>query len=143
MSNRYNNHDLPRCVSCTRRWAGDTCRFQGVRSLFTNSEGDFVGFAFQELRKDEPPVLQFPDEWNIPLHESHIHETKVALTLRKKSCLLIYTQKTIAAALLPTLREELDHIGLEGIVNRPRESDVRATCGKYLSPATFYMLKKW
>ena len=31
MSNRYRPDPFPRCVSCTRRWAGDTCRFQGIR----------------------------------------------------------------------------------------------------------------
>jgi hypothetical protein len=31
MSNRYKPDPFPRCVSCTRRWAGDTCRFQGIR----------------------------------------------------------------------------------------------------------------
>lgn len=31
MSNRYKPDPFPRCLSCTRRWAGDTCRFQGIR----------------------------------------------------------------------------------------------------------------
>jgi hypothetical protein len=31
MSTRYKPDPFPRCVSCTRRWAGDTCRFQGIR----------------------------------------------------------------------------------------------------------------
>lgn len=33
MSSRYKQDPFPRCVSCTRRWAGDTCRFQGIRYI--------------------------------------------------------------------------------------------------------------
>ncbi|KAJ7499398.1 hypothetical protein FB451DRAFT_1205305 [Mycena latifolia] len=118
MANRYRDAEITRCVSCIRRWAGDTCRFQGVRAFFRDSSGNIRGFGFQEEYKDdESPRLEFPDEWNIPLHDDHIHETK----------------KTIAAALLPTLREELKHIGQEGVVYRPRESDVRATCDTCLT----------
>ena len=40
------------------------------------------------------------------------------------------TQRTIADALLPTLRAELEHLNKLEIIRRPRESDVRATCGK-------------
>ncbi|KAJ6567358.1 Clavaminate synthase-like protein [Mycena vulgaris] len=117
MSSRYRNEDITRCVSCTRRWAGDTCRFQGVRSFFRDADGNIRGFGFQEFHKDNPAAMEFPDQWNIPLHEDHIHETK----------------KTIAAALLPTLRGELAHIELDKVVYRPRESEVRATCDTCLT----------
>jgi hypothetical protein len=39
-------------------------------------------------------------------------------------------QATIAKALLPTLRLELEHLSIAEIIRRPRESDVRATCGE-------------
>ncbi|KAJ6627360.1 hypothetical protein B0H10DRAFT_1779740 [Mycena sp. CBHHK59/15] len=112
MSNRYKNEEFPRCVSCTRRWAGDTCRFQGIRSFLRESEGNIVGFCFSEHHDRDVPAMTFPNAWNVPLEKSHIRETK----------------RTVASALLPTLREELKHISLPEVIYRPRESEVRATC---------------
>ncbi|KAJ7477207.1 hypothetical protein B0H11DRAFT_2030245 [Mycena galericulata] len=116
MSNRYKNEDIPRCVSCTRRWAGDTCRFQGIRQFCRESNGDIAGYCFQERLTHTTP-MQYPDAWNIQLEKSHIDETK----------------KTIAAALLPTLREELEHVRLPAVICRPRECEVRATCDTCLT----------
>lgn len=31
LAGRYKHDQFPRCVACIRKWAGDTCRFQGVR----------------------------------------------------------------------------------------------------------------
>lgn len=39
-------------------------------------------------------------------------------------------QRTVARALLPVLKAELKHLHVPEIIRRPRESDVRATCGK-------------
>lgn len=38
-------------------------------------------------------------------------------------------QRAIAVALLPTLREELEHVNHDKVICRPRELEVRATCG--------------
>ena len=38
-------------------------------------------------------------------------------------------KRVIAAGLLPILRKEVEHLEQEGIICRPREVDVRATCG--------------
>ena len=39
-------------------------------------------------------------------------------------------QRTVAEALLPTLKKELEHLSLSEVIRRPRESEVRATCGR-------------
>lgn len=40
-------------------------------------------------------------------------------------------QRTVAEALLPTLKKELEHLSLNEVIRRPRESEVRATCGRF------------
>ncbi|KAJ7047814.1 hypothetical protein C8F04DRAFT_986129 [Mycena alexandri] len=118
MSSRYKDEGFSKCIACTRRWQGDTCRFQNIRSFFRDSRGRLTGMSFTERAEDLPQVvLQYPANWNIPLDKAHIDETK----------------KISAAALLPTLREELEHIQLEEVVYRPRENEVRATCDTCLT----------
>ncbi|EGO01531.1 hypothetical protein SERLA73DRAFT_166071 [Serpula lacrymans var. lacrymans S7.3] len=112
MSNRYRSEQFPRCVSCTRRWAGDTCRFQGIRFFLKDSQRNIVGISFVENQKADLPTMNFPVKWNVPLEAHHIRRTK----------------RTIAQALLPTLRQELGHLNFPEIIRRTRESDVRATC---------------
>ncbi|KAH7930065.1 Clavaminate synthase-like protein [Leucogyrophana mollusca] len=112
MSNRYRSEQFPRCVSCTRRWAGDTCRFQGIRFFLKDSQRNIVGISFVENQKPDSPNMHFPMQWNAPLTIQHIRRTK----------------RTIAEALLPTLRQELEHLNYPEIIRRTRESEVRATC---------------
>ncbi|KAL6298095.1 Clavaminate synthase-like protein [Sparassis latifolia] len=112
MSNRYRSEEFPRCVSCTRRWAGDTCRFQGIRFFLKNESNQIVGISFVESQKPDSPTMHFPVKWNIPLQPSHLRRLK----------------RTVAQALLPTLQQELKHLNLAEIIRRPRESEVRATC---------------
>ncbi|KAF8144397.1 hypothetical protein K438DRAFT_1631881, partial [Mycena galopus ATCC 62051] len=110
---RYITDEYSKCVSCTRRWAEDPCRFQNLRSFFRDDKGTLVGLAFEEKQDDSRTVrIDYPHKWNIPLDKIHLHQMK----------------KIIAAALLPILREELQHISLERIIYRPRESEVRAAC---------------
>ncbi|KAF7301249.1 Clavaminate synthase-like protein [Mycena indigotica] len=116
MSTRFKNKDIPRCISCTRRWAGDTCRFQHVRSIFWDDHGRVQGFAFTE-QLSRKPAMVFPERWNKPLEMSHLKEAKI----------------TAAQGLLPTLREEMVHISHPGIIYRVRESEVRATCDTCLT----------
>lgn len=77
MSNRYRSEEFPRCVSCTRRWAGDTCRFQGIRFFLKNQNRDIVGISFVESQKPDAPTMNFPNKWNIDLQMEHIRRVKV------------------------------------------------------------------
>ncbi|KAH6896422.1 Jmjd1a protein [Coprinopsis sp. MPI-PUGE-AT-0042] len=111
MSTKYKNDKFPRCVSCTRRWAGDTCRFQGIRYLLRNTEDNTIhAVAFTD--RAEVPTLQFNDRWNIDPTMKHITRIK----------------RVIANALLPTLRVDRHHLTLPELVKRTRESEVRITC---------------
>lgn len=42
----------------------------------------------------------------------------------------LFIQKTVARALLPHLLKEQLHILNPEVIRRPRETDVRATCGE-------------
>jgi lysine-specific demethylase 3 len=77
MSNRYRSDNFPRCVSCTRRWAGDTCRFQGIRFFLKDDQKNVVGISFIEGQKPDAPTMDFPVKWNVPLQPSHLRRTKV------------------------------------------------------------------
>ncbi|KAG2148007.1 hypothetical protein DEU56DRAFT_783508 [Suillus clintonianus] len=112
MSNRYRSEQFPRCVSCTRRWAGDTCRFQGIRFFLKDNQRNIVGVSFVENQRPDAPSMNFPVSWNVSLTSTHIRRTK----------------RTIAEALLPTLLQELQHLNYPEIIRRTRESEVRATC---------------
>ena len=115
MSNRYKGEQFSRCVSCTRRWAGDTCRFQGIRYLLRGPDKKVSCISFREHHPQsvDPPVMRFPSAWNRTFKKEHVNRTKFS----------------IAKALLPTLKLEREHLKAEELVRRPRESDVRATCG--------------
>jgi lysine-specific demethylase 3 len=130
MSNRYKAESFPRCVSCTRRWAGDTCRFQGIRFFLKDEKQNIVGVSFVENQKADSPSMKFPTRWNRPLDAVFIREIKVWITdlmqIRDSKESL---QLTVARALLPTLKEEQEHLRKPEIIRRPRDSDVRATCG--------------
>jgi len=96
MSNRYKNEDFPRCVSCTRRWAGDTCRFQKIRYFIRDDKNNLRGMSFSEAHPPTPPAMNFPTEWNRTFEKTHINRTKVGyahdndneciLTSRLSSC---------------------------------------------------------
>lgn len=77
MSNRYRTEEFPRCVSCTRRWAGDTCRFQGIRFFLKDDKKNIVGISFVESHKPDGPSMHFPGQWNIPLKDIYIRRVKV------------------------------------------------------------------
>jgi lysine-specific demethylase 3 len=77
MSNRYKAESFPRCVSCTRRWAGDTCRFQGIRFFLKDEKQNIVGVSFVENQKADSPSMKFPTRWNRPLDGVFIKEIKV------------------------------------------------------------------
>jgi lysine-specific demethylase 3 len=134
MSNRYKTESFPRCVSCTRRWAGDTCRFQGIRFFLKDEKQNIVGVSFVENQKADSPSMKFPTRWNRPLDAVFIKEIKVRIALVSHAAVGVIDnlQLTVARALLPTLKEEQEHLGKPEIIRRPRDSDVRATCGAAL-----------
>ena len=94
MSNRYRSEEFPRCVSCTRRWAGDTCRFQNIRFFLKNQNRDIVGISFVESQKPDAPTMNFPNKWNINLELEHIHRVKVGYMGPKR---VTFTDVTIVA----------------------------------------------
>jgi hypothetical protein len=55
------------------------------------------------------------------------------MCLRAKASII---KRAVAKALLPLLNQELEHIQTPPIISRPRESDVRATCGTLLNFST-------
>lgn len=112
MSNRYRAEQFPRCVSCTRRWAGDTCRFQGIRYFLRDDQRNIQYVSFVENLKPDAPNMNIPGQWNVPLTATHIRRIK----------------RTVAQALLPILRKELGHLAVHELIRRTRESEVRATC---------------
>lgn len=57
--------------------------------------------------------MHFPTVWNRTFNKGHATRTKLS----------------IAKALLPTLKLEREHLKAGELVRRPRESEVRATCG--------------
>jgi [histone H3]-dimethyl-L-lysine9 demethylase len=77
MSNRYKPETFPRCVSCTRRWAGDTCRFQGIRFFLKDEQRNIVGISFVENQKQDAPTMAFPSVWNVVLDRTHTAVVKV------------------------------------------------------------------
>lgn len=139
MSNRYKADTFPRCVSCTRRWAGDTCRFQGIRLLLKDESKNTVAVSFVESGSTGAPVMKLPERWNVELDRLHLERTMVRMRSfshinhfeHSGSCIYIALQKTVAKAFLPHLREEQKHLQQTGLIRRPRETDVRATCGKH------------
>ncbi|KAI5122159.1 hypothetical protein M0805_007058 [Coniferiporia weirii] len=113
MSARYRSDAFPRCVSCTRRWAGDTCRFQNIRILLRDTNKNLIAVGFQSLlAKCEGTQLVYPEKWNVNLERSHVDRI----------------METVADALLPHLQKEQAHQKLGNVVKRQRETDVRATC---------------
>lgn len=82
MSNRYRNDPFPRCVSCTRRWAGDTCRFQGIRFLLRDSQQTFVGVTFVDGQKADTPNMALPGKWNVKLERHHLDRIMVKFIFR-------------------------------------------------------------
>jgi [histone H3]-dimethyl-L-lysine9 demethylase len=134
MSNRYRSEVFPRCVSCTRRWAGDTCRFQAIRFFLKDSQRNIVGVSFVENQKPDAPTMQFPVQWNVPLEPVHFRRTKVGMPF------LLFAVLTQFLALLPVLKRESEHLNAQGIIIRPRESDVRTTCGEFLRCRSIFPL---
>ena len=78
MSNRYRTEEFPRCISCTRRWAGDMCRFQGIRYFMRDADKKLVGISFSESHSAaQIPKMAFPSPWNRKVEREHVRRLKV------------------------------------------------------------------
>lgn len=82
MSNRYRSDAFPRCVSCTRRWAGDTCRFQHIRVLLRDESKvvqaiSFTGENSIKEKTGDAQRMKLPDKWNVALEQAHIEKITV------------------------------------------------------------------
>ena len=82
MSNRYKSDAFPRCVSCTRRWAGDTCRFQGIRFFSRDPQKFLMAYSFlpHTVNCPDKALDSLPSGWNVPLERMHVDRTMVSLT---------------------------------------------------------------
>lgn len=80
MSVRYKDVPYTRCMACTRRWAGDTCRFQNVRYILRDRETREVkAYAFTQYRHNQiAPDLALPEEWKGPMTLKYIQAVKVS-----------------------------------------------------------------
>ncbi|VDC04075.1 unnamed protein product [Peniophora sp. CBMAI 1063] len=140
MSPRYRTSPYPRCVACTRRWAGDTCRFQGLRVFLRDAQGTFRGVTFVEARPKPDPsapdalsasavassesdsepltaarlpdVTRLPTTWNRPMGRAE----------RRR------VMEVVARSLIEVLESELIHLRQDGCMRRSKSSDVRPTC---------------
>lgn len=122
MSARYKHEKFTKCLSCTRRWAGDTCRFQNLRLWLRNKEtGQAQGTSFTKAVVVKQQEMRYPRNWNVELLSQHASIIKY----------------TVARALLPVLRIELAHLNIDapptGVVHRMRETECRATCDTCLT----------
>lgn len=78
MSARYKLDPFPRCVSCTRRWAGDTCRFQNIRILLRDANKLLCAVGFQDLNASrQADEMKYPNTWNVGLEMKHVDRTMV------------------------------------------------------------------
>ncbi|KAG8787258.1 hypothetical protein FRC12_015745 [Ceratobasidium sp. 428] len=120
--NAYKNKEtVSRCVSCTQKKSGDTCRFRGVRKLKSTpaSPESVLDVSFGSTHREEvavQPEYQLPTEWNTTPQTEHIDRI----------------QDVIARALYPVLEVELEHGSKEGAFWRPGNIKVRVTCGCYM-----------
>ncbi|KAI9441323.1 hypothetical protein H4582DRAFT_1848819 [Lactarius indigo] len=117
LATAYKDAKLSRCTSCSRRNGMDTCRFRDVRFILRDAAGACRGIGFKSKSATTLERVEFPQSWNTDLQKAHVSTIK----------------RAIAAGLLPILQKEVEHLEQEGIICRPREVDVRATCDTCLT----------
>jgi len=82
-SNQYKLEAFPHCVACTRRQAGDTCRFQGIRYFMRDADGKLLGISFNESHSVSPTLtMEFPKRWNRKVEMEHVRPSKVFMSFR-------------------------------------------------------------
>jgi lysine-specific demethylase 3 len=132
LATAYKDAKLSRCTSCSRRNGMDTCRFRDIRFIKRDGAGAYRGIGFKTNPAQTLGRVRFPHSWNSELRKDHVKTIKVGAVL---SCPLhsiadITEKRVVAAGLLPVLQREIQHLEHKDTICRPREVDVRATCGK-------------
>ena len=132
LATAYKDAKLSKCTSCSRRNGKDTCRFRDIRYIKRDAAGAFRGIGFKTKPAQTLGRVRFPDSWNERPRKEHINIIKVGAML---SCTLhsivdLTVKRVVAAGLLPVLQREIKHLEHQDTISRPREIDVRATCGK-------------
>ena len=100
MSNRYKNDEFPRCLSCTRRWAGDTCRFQGIRLFYRNATNELKGIDFVTAPVSASQDMAYPHQWNTEFTAHHVRLVKVRARVwheQRSSRLRFYYRRLLRA----------------------------------------------
>lgn len=132
LATAYKDAKLSKCTSCSRRNGKDTCRFRDIRYIKRDAAGAFRGIGFETKPTQTLGRIRFPLSWNEEPRKEHVSIIKVGDIF---SCtfhgIADLTQKrVVAAGLLPVLQREMKHLEHPDTICRPREIDVRATCGK-------------
>ncbi len=132
LATAYKDAKLSKCTSCSRRNGKDTCRFRDIRYIKRDAAGTFRGIGFQTRPAQTLGRVGFPQRWNEDLRKEHVNTIKVRALLSCASRRIAdFTEKrVVATGLLPVLQREVKHLEHQEIICRPRETDVRATCGK-------------
>ncbi len=132
LATAYKDAKLSKCTSCSRRNGKDTCRFRDIRYIKRDAAGAFRGIGFQTKPAQTLRRVRFPELWNRDLRKEHVDIIKVrALLSGTFQSISDFTHKrVVAVGLLPVLQREVKHLEHQETICRPREIDVRATCGK-------------
>jgi lysine-specific demethylase 3 len=136
LATAYKDAKLSRCTSCSRRNGMDTCRFRDIRYIIRDAAGACRGVGFETKPAPTLGRVKFPHSWNMELRKEHVDTIKVGcLVFCRFHGIADFTEKrVVAVGLLPVLQREIKHLEHKDIVCRPREIEVRATCGKEPRP---------
>ncbi len=132
LATAYKDAKLSKCTSCSRRNGKDTCRFRDIRYIKRDAAGAFRGIGFQTKPAQTLGRVRFPESWDEKPRKEHVNIIKVRamLSCTFQSIADLTEKRVVAAGLLPVLQREVKHLEHQDTICRPREIDVRATCGK-------------
>ena len=132
LATAYKDAKLSKCTSCSRRNGKDTCRFRDIRYIKRDAAGAFRGIGFQTKPAQTLGRVRFPELWNEKPRKEHVNIIKVRamISCTFQSIADFMGKRVVAAGLLPVLQREVKHLEHQETICRPREVDVRATCGK-------------
>lgn len=137
LATAYKDAKLSRCTSCSRRNGMDTCRFRDIRYIIRDAAGISRGIGFKSEPAQTLGRVRLPHSWNEELRKEHVSTIKVGVVLSYSLHGIADSaeKRVVTVGLLPVLRREIKHLEHKDIICRPREVDVRATCGKEASPS--------
>lgn len=132
LATAYKDAKLSKCTSCSRRNGKDTCRFRDIRYIKRDAAGAFRGIGFQTKPAQTLGRVRFPELWNEKPLKEHVNIIKVRamLSWTFQNIAHFSGKRVVATGLLPVLQREVKHLEHQDTICRPREIDVRATCGK-------------